>query len=87
LVDPTEAEFLTLLRLYAERLAISFCPAAADYLLERHYRSTGRTPRRCHARDLLAQILHYCRFNRLPLAMTPAHIDQAVSNYFTTAGG
>jgi predicted ATPase with chaperone activity len=85
LVDPTEAEFLALLRLYAERLGISFCPTAAEYLLERHYRSTGRTPRRCQARDLLAQILHYCRFNRLPLAMTPAHIDQAVGNYFTTA--
>jgi len=85
LVDPTEAEFTVLLQLYAEHFKIPYCPAAAEYLLERHYRAMGRTPRRCHARDLLAQTFHYCRFNRLPPAMTPANFDVAVGNYFTKA--
>ncbi|HEX4142016.1 MAG TPA: AAA family ATPase [Pirellulales bacterium] len=86
LVDPTEAEFIALLKLYAERFEIPFCPAAADYLLEQHYRSARRTPRRCHARDLLAQVFHYCRFNGLLPEMTPANFDQAVANYFTQIG-
>ncbi|HEY1785710.1 MAG TPA: AAA family ATPase, partial [Pirellulales bacterium] len=87
LVDPTEPEFITLLQLYAERFGIPFSQEAADYLLEKHYRPVGRTPRRCHARDLLAQIFHYCRFNRLPPAMTAANFDQAVENYFTKPAG
>jgi predicted ATPase with chaperone activity len=87
LVDPTEGEFIALLQQYAEQFAIPFCPVAAEYLLAQHYRPAGRTPRRCHARDLLAQIFHYCRFNRLLPAMTPANLDQAVGNYFTKAGG
>jgi predicted ATPase with chaperone activity len=85
LVDPTEAEFIALLKQYAEQFTVPFCPRTAEYLLQQHYRPTGRAPRRCHARDLLAQIFHYCRFNQLPPAMTPATIDQAVGNYFNKA--
>jgi hypothetical protein len=80
--DPSEAEFFKLLETYAGKYKMPFQREACEYLVERHYRQPGRAMRRCHARDLLAQIHHLCRFNELPPAMLPKHFDMAALNYF-----
>jgi hypothetical protein len=54
-----------------------------DYLIEKHYRGTGRALRFCHARDLLHQVCTYCDFLEQPLELTRQSIDAAVKNYFT----
>ncbi len=53
-----------------------------DYLLERHYRATGRPLRFCHARDLLHQVRVYCDFQERPPVLSREAIDSAVKNYF-----
>jgi hypothetical protein len=43
--------------------------------------------RRCHARDLLDQIRHYCEYNEIPPLVNEQHLDYAVRNYFTALQG
>jgi predicted ATPase with chaperone activity len=84
--DPSEDEFHGLLAKYAARYGIDFDRPACEYLVERHFRQAGRVPRRCHARDMMAQVHHFCRFNGLPAAMSAKNFDMAVMNYFALAG-
>jgi len=84
--DPGEAEFCRLLEVYAAKFGMPFDLEACEYLIERHYRQAGRAMRRCHARDLLAQVHHLCRFNEIPAAMLPRYFDLAALNYFALMG-
>jgi len=52
------------------------------FLLEKHYKATGRPMRFCHARDLLHQVRVFCTFHGRPMALTHETLDAAVKNYF-----
>jgi predicted ATPase with chaperone activity len=80
--DPTEGEFVDLLELLAEKMDIRMAPGAADYVVERHYRATGRALRFCHPRDLLFQVINQCAYDRRPRVATAQDFDRAVANYF-----
>ena len=80
--DPSEAEFRALFERTAEEMGIEYCAESVDYLLERHYRASGRPLRFCHARDLLHQVCVYCDFQERPLVLSREAIDAAVKNYF-----
>jgi hypothetical protein len=80
--DPSEEEFRELFRIMAPKLGLAHDEAAVDYLIDAHYRPAQRPFRCCQPRDLLLQVVNYCRYmNRRP-ALTPEHVDQAVANYF-----
>ncbi|MFV1965178.1 MAG: AAA family ATPase [Pirellulaceae bacterium] len=81
--DPSEAEFHRLFRLAAEETGCDPCPNAVDYLLEKHYRPNSRPLRRCHPRDLLRQLRHYCNFNEYPFELAPEYLDHIANSYFT----
>ena len=59
-----------------------FEQSALDYLVEKHYRSVNRPFRCCQPRDLLLQIVNYCRYSGLAPQMTSENFDYAVENYF-----
>jgi predicted ATPase with chaperone activity len=80
--DPTENEFRQLFCRLAENMGFTFRKEIADYLLEKHYRRTGRPLRYCHARDVLLQVKNLCEFHELPKELSEATIDVAVLNYF-----
>jgi predicted ATPase with chaperone activity len=82
--DPDESEFHRLFQLYACSFGCEYRKEVIDDLLARHYRPQGRAMRRCHPRDLLAQIGNYCRYNDLPLEMQCDYFDRVVGIYFTT---
>jgi predicted ATPase with chaperone activity len=84
--DPDEEEFYRLFELCAPGFGCECNRAAVDYLLEKHYRPAGRPMRRCHPRDLLLQVRHYCAYNSLRMEMRPEYFDLAVDNYFTVVG-
>jgi predicted ATPase with chaperone activity len=84
--DPDEEEFHRLFRLAAEVCQCPYDPAAVEHLLANHYRPTRRALRRCHPRDLLLQVHHYCTYNDLPMAMAPEYLDRVVGDYFTVVG-
>jgi hypothetical protein len=81
--DPDEAEFHHLFELYSRNQKCEYRRDAVEHLLARHYRPTGKPLRRCHPRDLLSQIGHYCKYNGLRMEMRPEYFDLVVKNYFT----
>ena len=81
--DPGDEEFKHLFKIYSDNYGCKYREEVVDYLLDQHYRPTSRPKRRCHARDLIAQIKHYCDYNGRPMEMRPEYFDRAVKTYFT----
>jgi hypothetical protein len=50
--------------------------------METHYRAVNRKLRCCQPRDLILQILNYCRYTNMVPKLTPETFDFAVENYF-----
>ena len=85
--NPTPHEFHLLFQIFAKKYQLDCPPAMVDYLIQTHYHGCSRPLRRCHARDLLEQVMYFCNYNELPLAITQENLDQAVRNYFTALKG
>ena len=84
---PSRQEFVKLFGMFAKKLKVE-CPSEAlNYLLAQHYDSCGRPLRRCQARDLLEQVVHFCEYNELSPVATNEVLDHAVNNYFTAMAG
>lgn len=81
--DPTQREFRQLFEMMCEQLRIPFDPASFDYLVQQHYKPTGRPFRACQARDILLQIRSYCNYFRLQPTLTREAIDSAAQSYFS----
>ena len=81
-VDPSEDEFRNLFAILAPKLGIQYDAAAVDYLVEKHYKRVGRAFRFCQPRDLLLQVLNYCKYADVTPRMSPELFDLAVDNYF-----
>jgi hypothetical protein len=81
--NPSESDFRKLFELMCGIVGIPYSESAIDYLIERHYRPTGREMRMCQPRDLLMQIKNYCRFHDVPITLEPRYIDEACRNYFS----
>lgn len=79
--DPTPREYRQLVHDVAKKLGFDDTPQAADHLL-RFYESNGRPLRRCHPRDLLTQVVNFCKYRKLPMAIRPEYLDQACRSYF-----
>ncbi len=85
--DPSAEEFHLLFQIFAKKYDLD-CPSAmVDYLIREHYIGRSRAMRRCHARDLLEQVIYYCGYNELPAVVSEEYLDQAVRNYFTALKG
>lgn len=82
MTDPTDEEFHHLFKLYCEKLNCEYRKDLINYLIEKHYRQSGRAKRRCHARDLLMQVRNYCRYHGRELELRPEYLDAAVETYF-----
>jgi len=80
--DPSDEEFHYLFRMYCDKFGCEYRKDVVNYLLDTHYRACNRAKRRCHPRDLLAQIRNYCRYNEVPLELIPEYFDIVVESYF-----
>jgi hypothetical protein len=81
-IDPDESAFRDLLKIMAPKLGVEYDEAAANYLIEKHYKAVNRPLRCCQPRDLILQIRNYCRYVNKPPKMTPENFDFAAENYF-----
>lgn len=79
---PSETEFTDLFLDLARQAGATCPPDVVMLLIQRHFRTTQRPIRYCHARDLLRQVRNYCEYNDRPLEVTAATLDVAVKNYF-----
>jgi hypothetical protein len=80
--DPTEEEFRRLLKVLTQKLGIEYRPEPVDYLVEKHYKESGRSFRFCHPRDLLLQIYNLCAYRGLAPVLSNEAFDMACENYF-----
>ena len=78
----TRTQFVEIFRLYCDQYHLEFNPEAVEYLLGRYYDDGQRPLTACHPRDLLEQVLDYCRFHRLTPRLTPENLDRACQSYF-----
>ncbi|QEG34456.1 ATP-binding protein [Bythopirellula goksoeyrii] len=84
---PSREEFTKLFEVFANKSKIDCSLDLLEYLINHHYDSCERPLRRCHARDLLDQVAHYCEYNELPMVATTDILDHAVNNYFAAMSG
>jgi predicted ATPase with chaperone activity len=82
--NPSVTEFTKLFESACKSFSCRFHPEAVHYLLSTHFTPHQRPLRRCHARDLLAQINNYCKYHGRPVELRPDYIDHVVNGYFTT---
>src|SRR6185312_12471868 len=69
ITNPDIEEFHRLFKSYAEIFQCDYKPEIVDWLLDAHYRPTGRALRRCHPRDLLSQVRNFCVYHDYPTDM------------------
>ncbi len=81
-VDPTEEEFRSLMRIMVEKLGFDYEQEPIDYLVQKHYKAAKRPFRNCQPRDLLLQIRNHCHYQNLPPRLTAEYFDLAAENYF-----
>jgi hypothetical protein len=84
--DPDEQEFHHLFALNAPLMGCEYRAEIVEHLLTTSYRPMDRPLRRCHPRDLLLQVHHYCTYNDLPMEMRAEYFDRVVEDYFTVVG-
>jgi predicted ATPase with chaperone activity len=85
--NPSVTEFARLFEAACRTFGCKFFPEAVHYLIETHYSPFGRPLRRCHTRDLLAQIKNYCVYYGRPMELRPDYLDRVVRSYFTSLMG
>jgi predicted ATPase with chaperone activity len=79
--DPTAEEFSEIFRRNCDAHGIPFDPSAVDYLREQYYEKHGLTPRACHPRDLVHQIVSIAKFHEIPPSLDRSLLDRACRNY------
>jgi hypothetical protein len=75
-------QFGEIFRLCCDQYHLEFDPEVVEYLLGRYYDGGQRPLTACHPRDLLEQVLDYCRFYQLTPRLTPENLDRACHSYF-----
>jgi predicted ATPase with chaperone activity len=79
--DPTAESYAEIFRRYCEKRAIPFEPRAVEYLYQQYYAAYKITPRSCHPRDLIEQIVSIAKFYEIPPSLEPWFLDRACQNY------
>jgi predicted ATPase with chaperone activity len=75
-------QFIEIFRRICEQYQLAFEQSVVEYLLSQYYEVSQRTMAACHPRDLVQQIVDYCRFHRLPPILNRENIDRACRTYF-----
>jgi predicted ATPase with chaperone activity len=80
--DPSDEIFLEILKGVCAQNTLEYTPEGGRYLIETHYRATGRPFRACHPRDIVGLITDMGGFEGGKPELTPEWIDPACASYF-----
>ncbi len=72
-----------LFEIMCPRSGLPYTADVIEYLINTHYKPTGRPFRNCHPRDLLLQVRNYCLYHDEPLDLRNDYVDFACENYFS----
>jgi hypothetical protein len=79
---PGESEFAQIFRRYCEQRGLACPDGLISRFVERHYKRTAKTFRRCHPRDVLSHALNLIHFEKLPREITDQLLDRAFESCF-----
>jgi len=79
---PSEDEFVRIFEAFCESRRIPCSRELIAWLIDRHYRRTGKPLRRCHPRDVLTHALNLMHFERLRPELTGEILDRAFESCF-----
>ena len=79
---PGESEFAQIFWRYCEQRGITCAEGLIGRFVERHYKRTGKTFRRCHPRDVLSHAMNLIHFEKLPREITDELLDRAFESCF-----
>jgi predicted ATPase with chaperone activity len=80
--NPTERQFQKIFEMNCKRYGLDFDMAALEHLRQHYYGERGFEMRACHPRDLIDQIVSYCKYQKRTPAITPDLIDVVCRTYF-----
>lgn len=80
--DPSPAEFSRIFNDMVEKLGFTPTKGAAEHLLN-FYKTTDRSLRRCHPRDILTQVKNFCKYKKIQVQLRPDFLDRACKSYFS----
>lgn len=80
--SPTPERFKAIFQRVCASRGLEYDEELADYLLNVRYPQLGVEPRAVQPRDLLDQVLDFCKYNEIPPALTRESLDFACDNYF-----
>ncbi len=81
--NPSAENFIKLFAIMCKVYKIDYRPDLIKYLLETHYIPKNRPLRNCHPRDLLLQVVNYCKYRKQPIILSEETLDFACENYFS----
>jgi hypothetical protein len=79
--DPTTEGYTEIFRRNCEKHGIPFDPLAVEYLRGNYYAKHHITPRSCHPRDIVEQIVSIAKFQEIPPSLDQRFLDSACQNY------
>ena len=79
--DPSLEDYTEIFKRYSEKRGISFDPRAIEYLYQFYYEKHNISPRSCHPRDLIEQIVSIAKFYEIPPSLEQWFLDRACQNY------
>jgi hypothetical protein len=81
---PTPAAYIEIFKRAANTRGLKVDQTCIDYILN-NYMLEHRQMKACEPRDLLERVTDICRFEGLPLELSPKIVDLAWRNYFGTS--
>ncbi len=84
--DPTPEAYVEILKRCCEKRGVQYEPGAFEYLRANYYAKYGLTPRSCHPRDLVEQIMSIARFYEITPTLESWFLDRACQNYLLLSG-
>ncbi len=83
LVDnPDRDAFAEIFRRICVKNGIHFAPEAIDYIFSNYYKDDGFSPRACHPRDILSDLMDLARFEDIQPSLSPELLRRACESYF-----
>jgi DNA-binding MarR family transcriptional regulator len=79
---PDEEQFFEIFDAICEKRGVAFDADMVEYLIEKHYRATGRPFAACQPRDLLDQVIDMANYLGIQPMLNPVLLDRAVRSYF-----
>lgn len=80
--DPSRAEYIELFKRSCESLSMHWRPDVVEQFIAKQYQAAGRPMRRCHPRDLLAQVKALAAYHGERPELRIDYLEKACSNYF-----